>query len=98
LSDVEVTLCRASSRLGEAGGRSLHRAVCWALGETTAVTSEISAIRVGDVDNRQSPRWVRLPGTRRHDPRLGELGGWGSPIVARQLELLTQRRCTPGPC
>jgi site-specific recombinase XerD len=95
LSEVEVTLCRASSRGGEAGGRSLHRAVCWALGETTAVTSEISAIRVGDVDNQQSPRWVRLPGTRRHDPRLGELSDWGSRIVARQLELLTQRRCTP---
>jgi integrase len=95
LTDLEVTLCRASSRMGEAGGRSLHRAVCWALGETTAVTSEISAIRVGDVDDRTSPRWVRLPGTRRHDPRLGELSDWGSLIVARQLELLGQRRCTP---
>jgi integrase/recombinase XerC len=95
LTDVEVTLCRASSRLGEAGGRSLHRAVCWALGETTAVTSEISAVRVGDVDDRHAPRWVELPGTRRHDPRLGELSDWGSAIVARQIELLAQRRCTP---
>jgi integrase len=95
LTDLEVALCRASSRLGEAGGRSLHRAVCWALGESTAVTSEISAVRVGDVDDRTAPRWVRLPGTRRHDPRLGELSQWGSVIVARQLELLGQRRCTP---
>lgn len=95
LTDLEVTLCRASSRMGEGGGRSLHRAVCWALGETTAVSSEISAIRVGDVDDRSAPRWVRLPGTRRHDPRLGELSDWGSSIVARQLELLQQRRCTP---
>lgn len=95
LTDLEVTLCRASSRMGEAGGRSLHRAVCWALGETTAVTSEISAVRVGDVDDRTAPRWVRLPGTRRHDPRLGELTDWGSTIIARQLELLAQRHATP---
>ena len=95
LTDLEVTLCRASSRMGEAGGRSLHRAVCWALGETTAVSSEISALRVGDVDDRTAPRWVRLPGTRRHDPRLGELSEWGSAILARQLRLLEQRRATP---
>ena len=95
LTDLEVTLCRATSRLGEAGGRSLHRAVIWALGETTAVTSEISAIRVGDVDDHTAPRWVRLPGTRRHAPRLGELSDWGSVIVARQLALLTERRATP---
>lgn len=95
LTDLEVTLGRATSRLGEAGGRSLHRAVCWALAETTAVTSEISAIRAGDVDDPHAPRWVRLPGTRRHDPRLGELSDWGSVIVARQLELLNQRHGTP---
>lgn len=95
LTDVEVTLCRATSRMGEAGGRSLQRAVCWALSETTAVSSEISAVRIGDVDHRGQPRWVRLPGTRRHDPRLGELSDWGSRIVARQLDLLAQRGATP---
>lgn len=95
LSDIEVSLARATSRMGEAGGASLHRAVCWALGETTAVTSEISAIRVGDVDDQREPRWVRLPGTRRHDPRLGELSTWGSLIVARQLEVLAQHRMSP---
>lgn len=95
LSDEEVTLCRASSRMGEAGGAGLYRAVCWALGEATAVTSEISAIRVGDVDDPEHPRWVRLPGTRRHDPRLGELSEWGSVIIARQLHLLIQQRRGP---
>lgn len=95
LTDVEITLCRASSRMGEAGGASLHRAVCWALGETSAVTSEISAIKVGDVDDSRAPRWVRLPGTRRHDSRMGELTQWGSLIVARQLALLDQRHMTP---
>ncbi|MFC4785232.1 tyrosine-type recombinase/integrase [Nocardioides sp. MAHUQ-72] len=95
LTDVEITLCRATSRMGAAGGRSLHRAVCWALGETTAVSSEISTIRIGDVDHPTDPRWVRLPGTRRHDPRLGELSDWGSRIIARQLEQLAQRSASP---
>lgn len=95
LTDVEVALCRTSARLGEAGAVSLQRAVVWALGEATAVSSEISAVRVGDVDDPVAPRWVRLPGTRRHDPRLGELTDWGAAIVARQLELLREHRTGP---
>ena len=91
LTDEEVTLCRASARLGEAGSASLQRAVAWALGEATAVSSEISAVRLGDVDDPAAPRWVRLPGTRRHDPRLGELTAWGSAIVARQVRVLRDR-------
>jgi integrase len=95
LTDVEVTLCRTTARLGEAGSVSLHRAVTWALGETTAVTSEISAIRLSDLDDPANPRWVRLPGTRRHDPRLGELTTWGSTIVTRQADLLAKHRKPP---
>lgn len=95
LTDAEVTLCRATTRLGEAGGGSLQRAVCWALAEATAVTSEISAVRLGDLDDPTTPRWVRLAGTRRHDPRLGELSEWGSTIVARQLAVLQERHSTP---
>ncbi len=94
LTDDEVTLARVTARLGDAGTRSLQRAVCWALAEATAVTSEISAIRVRDVDDARAPRWVQLPGTRRHDPRAGELTDWGSLIVARQLQALTQSRHT----
>lgn len=92
LTDVEVTLCRTSARLGEAGSVSLQRAVCWALGEATAVSSEISAVRVRDLDDPAAPRWVRLPGTRRHDARLGELTDWGAVIVARQCAVLAERR------
>jgi site-specific recombinase XerD len=95
LTDPEITLCRASTRMGQAGSGSLQRAVCWALGEATAVTSEISGVRVGDLDDPHEPRWVRLAGTRRHDPRLGELTDWGSTMVARQVALLRERRCTP---
>lgn len=88
LTDVEVTLCRASARLGEAGAASLQRAVAWALGEATAVSSEISAVRLADLDDPDQPRWVHLPGTRRHDSRLGELTEWGASIVSRQVQVL----------
>ena len=91
LTDAEVGLCRASTRLGVAGSSSLHRAVAFALAEATAVTGEISTIRVSDVDHPNEPQWVHLPGTRRHDPRLGELTDWGRLIVARQLTLLTAK-------
>jgi integrase/recombinase XerC len=95
LSDVEVTLCRASARLGEAGAVSLQRATAWALAETTAMTSEISRIRLSDVDDPHAPRWVQLPGTRRLDPRLGQLTDWGAAIVARQLRVLAGNQAGP---
>ena len=92
LTDAEVTLGRAATRLGVTGSASLQRAVAWALGEATAITSEISQIRMRDLDDPVQPRWVRLPGTRRTDPRLGELTDWGATIVARQTRLLRDRR------
>jgi len=91
LSDEEVALGRAAARLGEAGSGSLQRAVAWALAEATAVTSEVSAIRIRDLDDPTAPRWVRLPGTRRVDARLGELSDWGSTMVARQTALFASR-------
>ncbi|MGO4604517.1 tyrosine-type recombinase/integrase [Terrabacter sp. 2YAF2] len=91
LTDTEVILCRAATRLGEAGTTTLQRAVAWALGEATAVSSEISTIRLADLDDPDSPRWVHLPGTRRHDPRLGELSDWGTRIVTRQAQVLRSR-------
>ncbi|MGQ2913097.1 hypothetical protein [Aeromicrobium sp.] len=87
LSDLEVELCRSASRLGEAGGSSLQRATVWAIGETTAISSEISAVRIRDVDNPDAPKKLHLAGTRRHDARLGELTDWGAAIVKRQLEV-----------
>lgn len=36
-----------------------------------------------------------MPGTRRHDPRLGELTDWGTAILARQLQLLREHRTGP---
>jgi site-specific recombinase XerD len=88
LTDDEVVLCRTTSRLGRAGAASLQRAVAWSLAETTAITSEISAIRITDVDDPTSPRHVQLPGTKRTSARVGELSEWGSTIVARQITYL----------
>lgn len=91
LTDDETALGRAATRLGDAGSGSLQRAVAWALAEATAVTSEVSAVRVADLDDPADPRWVRLPGTRRVDARVGELTDWGSAVVARQVALLRER-------
>ncbi len=88
LTDDEIVLCRMSSRLGQAGAASLQRAVSWAIAETTAITSEISAIRISDVDDRDAPAWVQLPGTKRAQARPGELSDWGALIVARQISYL----------
>jgi integrase/recombinase XerC len=52
-------------------------------------------VRIADLDDPRQPRWVRLSGTRRHDPRLGELTDWGASIVARQTALLRERRPSP---
>lgn len=92
LTDDEITLCRAASRLGVSGSATLQRAVSWALAEATAITSEISAVRVRDLDDPVTPRYVHLPGNRRITARLGELTDWGATIVARQTELLRHRR------
>jgi len=88
LTDDEIVLCRTASRLGRAGASTLQRAVAWALAETTAVTSEISTIRITDVDDVASPQWVSLPGTKRADARLGELSTWGAKMIARQVTYL----------
>lgn len=88
LTDDEIVLCRTSSRLGRAGAASLQRAVAWALAETTAITSEISTIRIRDVDDPSGSRWVRLPGTKRADARDGELSDWGAIMLTRQIAYL----------
>lgn len=89
LTDDEVLLCRVATRLGRAGSGSLFRAVVWALAETTAISSEISTLRVDDLNSVKNPRWVRLPGTRRHLARDGELTDWGTAIISRHLAALT---------
>lgn len=82
LTDDEITLCRASA-LGACGTGASLRATAWALGEATAVSSEITAVRARDLDDPAHPRQVHLPGTRRHNPRTVDLTQWGS-LILRQ--------------
>jgi integrase/recombinase XerC len=84
LTDGEVTLCRAAARTAR-GASSSVRATAWALGEATAVSSEITAARIADLDDRQRPRAVRLQGTARHDPRTVSLTEWGCLVIQRRV-------------
>ena len=91
LTDDEIVLCRASAQVGT-GARSPMRAVAWALGETGAVSSEITQVRLADLDDPAAPQSVRLPGTRRHDGRTAALTAWGSAVIPRRAR---QLRATP---
>lgn len=95
LTDDEIVMGRASSRLGMAGSGSLRPAVIWAFAEATAVTSEISAVRIQDIDHADDPHWVRLPGTKRAEPRLGELTDWGRIMLTRHLVTLSNDGALP---
>jgi integrase/recombinase XerC len=86
-------LCRATAQLGWPAAARL-RAVVWALGETGAVTSEITTLTVAGLDDPADPAAVRLPGTARHDPRPGELSAWGRRILARHVADLIGRGAT----
>jgi hypothetical protein len=87
LTDDEITLCRASAQLTRDHWASM-RATAWALGEATAVSSEITAMTLADLDDWAAPGAVRLPGTRRHDPRVGRLTEWGSRVIAARAAAL----------
>jgi site-specific recombinase XerD len=93
LTDDEVTLCRASAQMPR-GGTASVRTAAWALGEAGAVTSEITAVRARDLDDHRSPRTVRLPGTRRHDPRTVPLTPWASGVLQRRVALLLSAGAT----
>lgn len=94
LTDDELMLCRATAQLGWPDSARL-RAVVWALGETSAISSEITALTIGHLDDPTEPATVRLPGTRRHDPRTGALSDWGRRIIARHVTDLLARGATP---
>jgi site-specific recombinase XerD len=94
LTDEEIALCRATTRL-EPGRLGLRRSVVWALAEATAVTSEIPTLRVQDLDDARQPHWVALPGTRRHDARRAELTDWGRSMLARYLDTIDIRADAP---
>lgn len=94
LTDDEVTLCRATAHMTGRRGTSL-RATAWALGEATAVSSEITALTIADLNQTNEPSTVRLPGTRRHDPRTAELTEWGSRVLAARARHLLRAGAPP---
>lgn len=94
LTSDEVKLCQASALASSRRAASM-RATAWALGEATAVSAEINAVCVADLDDAHEPRWVSLPGTRRVRARRGELTGWGSLILARRALELGWRNLGP---
>jgi site-specific recombinase XerD len=93
LTDDEVGLCRASAQMG-AGARSQMRAVAWALGEATALSSEVTMVRVRDLDDPGQPTAVLLPGTRDLDARRGELSAWGRRVLRRRVTTLLENGAT----
>jgi integrase/recombinase XerC len=90
LTDDEVTLCRASAQV-VTGRAAWVRVTAWALGEATAVSSEITRIRICDLNDAIRPTTVQLPGTKRHDPRTGTLTDWGQRILAARVQRLQEQ-------
>jgi hypothetical protein len=67
-------------------------AVCWALAEATARTSEMPHLRVSDLDIGAGTIWIHGGATT--DPRLGRLTRWGSAQLHRRLQAVER---TDGP-
>ena len=95
LTSAEVLLCRATAQA--TSGRAWIRAAAWALGESGAVSSEITRVRVCDLIDPANPEQVRLPGTRRARPRVVELTPWARQVLGRRLmSLRLSGRLRPG--
>jgi hypothetical protein len=86
VTDEELLLLQTASLL-KGDSRS---AVVLALAQATAVTSEITQVRIKDVDDGEHPRTVKLAGTARHKPRQGTLTPWGSQVIARRIHQLQE--------
>lgn len=87
LTPEEVTLCRACAQTLP-GRRGWTRASAWALGESGAISSEITQVRISDLDDPEDPTRVRLPGTRRVNPREVPLTGWARQVLTYRVALL----------
>lgn len=92
VTEEELLLLRTASLLTGVGRNS----VVLALAEATAVTSEISAVRILDLDDASNPVAVGLSGTARHKGRTGYLTTWGSHVLMRRIIELRARGCDEG--
>jgi hypothetical protein len=86
VTDEELLLLQTASQL-KGDSRS---AVVLALAQATAVTSEITQVRILDVNDGEDPRTVKLAGTARHRARLGQLTPWGSRVITRRIHQLQE--------
>ncbi|WP_277454102.1 hypothetical protein [Janibacter sp. DB-40] len=94
LTDDEVALCRITAGLSH-GTRASLRSVMWALGEASAISSEMSVVRLRDLDEPTAPTRVQLPGTYRHAARVGPLTDWGRQILTAHATRLLAAGATP---
>ena len=85
LTDDEIALGRSFSAktLGET-----RRPAAWALAEATARTSELSAIRIRDVDLDGGRVWIA--GSTKVEARWGHLSEWGVDALTRRIAILEQ--------
>lgn len=82
LMDVEVALGRSYA----VRRSDTRRAVCWALGEATARTSEMPHVRVSDLDPDAGT--VFIHGGPNTNPRVSRLTAWGLTQLERRLRSL----------
>jgi integrase/recombinase XerC len=82
LTDAEIELGRSHSTRD----RDLRPAVCWALAEATARTSEMPHIRVSDLD--PDTRTVHVHGGRTTEARPAGLTPWGRTQIERRLRAM----------
>lgn len=78
LTDAEVELCRV---LAAHPADATLKPAAWGLAEATAATSEIPAVRRGDIRRGA----VRLPGSRLLLPRSAAPGEWAITQIERRL-------------
>ena len=94
LTDDEVALCRITAQWSRERGAAL-RPVIWALGECGAISSEMTAVRICDLDLPAAPRTIALPGTSRHEPRTARLTAWGSRVIGAHVQNLHRAGAQP---
>jgi integrase/recombinase XerC len=59
-----------------------------------ALSSEVTMVRIRDLDDWDQPTAVLLPGTRDLDGRRGELSPWGQQVLRRRVTTLLENGAT----
>lgn len=83
LTDFEIAACRSASIWDLADSR---RAAAWALAESTARSSELAHLRIGDLDLDANRVWIH--GGKTTVERWGTFTDWGRIQILRRIEVL----------